>query len=552
MKNESIFKNKDITNNDNINENDEIISNRYKIIHYLGGGASGKVYLATKIYDSNEKYAVKVLNKKKDYFMKIIKYVIKIISDLDSPYIIKMKDYGKGKIKLRGEEPKDIQYIAYEYASNGTLLHYLLEPYSFFEEKYAKIIFKNIARGIQEMHNNNICHRDIKLENILLGPNFTPKICDFGFSRPINKKLLISLAGTEGYAAPEIMKIKKIKDGEKMNKIKDNNKHNNEDKKNENNNKEKIGYDGKKADIFSLGVCLLELVTGEIYENLYIYAEKDELNRFFEEEVKKHLSDKVKELIKNMINYNPEERPDINKILTNEWLSDINENDIDIMKDYFIELNKRKNEIERQNKDRTININQNKIIEIYSSKESHIKRYIPYFEKNYNLEYIDDNQIPIKDFIQINNLLDPLEYMNLIANKIREEMNNREIKGNEIWEYNIKEDNNYFKFEISLENEEEGYEEKSENEEKEEEDEEEEKEEEKEEDFIVKSEEQLEEYENSNYYFKKFIKNKILKIEVKLLQSINGYHLLIFNKISGDIRKYNENISKIISIIKNN
>ena len=65
MKIESIFKNKDITNNDNINENDEIINNRYKIIHYLWGGANGKVYLATKIYDLNEKYAVKVLNKKK-------------------------------------------------------------------------------------------------------------------------------------------------------------------------------------------------------------------------------------------------------------------------------------------------------------------------------------------------------------------------------------------------------------------------------------------------------------------------------------------------------
>ena len=552
MKNEIIFKNEDITNNDNINENDEIISNKYKIIIYLGGGANGKVYMATKINDSNEKYAIKVLNKIKPYFKKIIKYVIKVISDLNSPYIIKMKDYGKGQIKLRGKEPKEIQYIAYEYASNGTLFDYLLEPYTFFEEKYAKIIFKSIAKGIQEMHNHNICHRDIKLENILLGPNFTPKICDFGSSLPIKKKYLTSLAGTEGYAAPEIMRIIKNKDEEEMNKNKDNNKQNNEDKKNE------IGYDGKKADIFSLGVSLLELVTGEMYQNLYIYVEKNELDTFFETEVKKLLSIKVKELIKNLINYNPEERPDINEILKNEWLNDINENNIIVMEDYFIELNKRKKEIERQNEKRKIIINQNLNFEIkYDSRASPIKNNIPFFKSNYNLEYIDDNQIHIKDFIQINGLLDPLEFMNSIANKIKSEMNNKDIKGNEIGEYIIKEDNNYFKFQISLENEEEWNDEKREDETKEEENKEESEEEENEEeeikeDFLVKSEDKFEEYEKSNFNFKKFIENNKLKIEVKLLESINGYHLLVFNKISGDIRKYKENLSKIISIIKNN
>ena len=83
--------------------------------------------------------------------------------------------------------------------------------------------------GLQSIHKENICHRDIKLENILLDENYNPKLCDFGLSE-FNKENLTESVGTVNYAAPEILEQKP--------------------------------YNGFKIDIFSLGVTLLTLVTG--------------------------------------------------------------------------------------------------------------------------------------------------------------------------------------------------------------------------------------------------------------------------------------------------
>ena len=49
-------------------------------------------------------------------------------------------------------------------------------------EKYGKVIFRKILEGVQACHNANICHRDLKMQNILFDEQFNPKICDFGFA----------------------------------------------------------------------------------------------------------------------------------------------------------------------------------------------------------------------------------------------------------------------------------------------------------------------------------------------------------------------------------
>ena len=213
----------------------ESIDDKYIILNSISEGNFGEVFL---VMEKKEKiqYAAKILFKDDKHFDQKIK-LIKTITNLNSPYIINYIESSKeGKIKIKGLDNNFItkQYVIYEYAPKKTICEYLLLPNSnILEEKYAKILFKYILKGIQAMHKAGICHRDIKLGNILLGDKFKPRICDFGFSFECKDTKLIGKCGTWDYCAPEIIR--------------------------------KIGYkpyDGKKADIFSLGITLLYIVSG--------------------------------------------------------------------------------------------------------------------------------------------------------------------------------------------------------------------------------------------------------------------------------------------------
>lgn len=69
-----------------------------------------------------------------------------------------------------------------EYAANGDLLSFLKQKKRL-DENDAKYMFFQICIGLRYIHNLNIIHRDIKLDNILLDDNYRCKICDFGVSR---------------------------------------------------------------------------------------------------------------------------------------------------------------------------------------------------------------------------------------------------------------------------------------------------------------------------------------------------------------------------------
>ena len=83
---------------------------------------------------------------------------------------------------------------------------------------------------VQSCHEMEVCHRDLKLENILVTDGFSPKLCDFGFATK-NAQDLKEYIGTQDHAVPEVLLHKP--------------------------------YDGFKADIFSLGVVLINLTTSK-------------------------------------------------------------------------------------------------------------------------------------------------------------------------------------------------------------------------------------------------------------------------------------------------
>ena len=99
------------------------------------------------------------------------------------------------------------------------------------DEEEAKIIFKQIAEGLQYLHQKNVAHRDMKLENILIDEEGNVKIIDFGFSLVTPKtKPLNVCCGTPSYMSPELMARK--------------------------------NYYGHLVDIWALGIILYILVVG--------------------------------------------------------------------------------------------------------------------------------------------------------------------------------------------------------------------------------------------------------------------------------------------------
>ena len=275
-----------------------ILDNRYYLIKQIDDGATCYLY---KVLDINtgEIKAAKIFKKGRDYEYKQELDSLKSISD--SNYVIKYLSSGEGLLVI-GEAIKR-KYIILEYAK-GSLFKYRLSTNNISEDT-CKYIFYYIILAIKSLHEKGICHRDIKLENILfVGDEYSIKLCDFGFSASFfdkynNKIKLKDGFGSEFHYASEILL--------------------------------KQSYDGEKIDIFTAGVTLLSLVLGK-----YGFFEASVDDRYYDLIIKKKydeywniilwdkkISDDLKKLYIKMVEYIPENRISIDEILKCEWLSDI-------------------------------------------------------------------------------------------------------------------------------------------------------------------------------------------------------------------------------------
>ena len=177
---------KDDTTNELIKRNLEIIGkidSKFYLIKKLGKGSYSKVYLGVSIEQLETKntkdeikfYSIKVINPiKSDISM--FKNEVEFLENIDHDNILKIYAYGAGiKSKIKDEKIKEkkIFYIVMEYIDHGELLNYITKVSPFeskgFGEDLGKLIFSQLLDGLEEIHSKNIFHRDIKLENIMLG-----------------------------------------------------------------------------------------------------------------------------------------------------------------------------------------------------------------------------------------------------------------------------------------------------------------------------------------------------------------------------------------------
>lgn len=97
--------------------------------------------------------------------------------------------------------------ILLEYLANGSL--FKLADLGPFPKAIANGLILQMAEALRYLHQNNITHGDIKLDNLLVSDTYHVKLCDFGFGRkngkrPIEKN---TISGSRGYTAPEIYGI---------------------------------------------------------------------------------------------------------------------------------------------------------------------------------------------------------------------------------------------------------------------------------------------------------------------------------------------------------
>ena len=304
------------------------IDDTYIISEKIGSGGTAKVFLV-KEKDSEEVNVAKVLKEKnnddfsKECFINEINILNFLKRNIDNTYIVKYINSGVGQVKRVGHPITKNRYLILGYEENGNLFDYVHFPESGFSEKHSKLIFFKILKGLQEIHSKNICHRDIKLENILVDETYNPKICDFGFATLCKKKLKRYL-GTPGYKSPQIVN--------------------------------NIPYNGLKNDIFSLGQTLMTLVTGctgylkdaendnELYK--FIKYKLDSYWTILEKGGIKKVSLEFQKLYFDMLSYFEIERPKIDEILNSDWMKeikDLNENQMnDLENEVKSEFKRRK------------------------------------------------------------------------------------------------------------------------------------------------------------------------------------------------------------------
>lgn len=202
------------------------IGGRYQISHQIGGGGMSVVYLAHDVILSRD-VAIKILRydfSNEEELHKRFQREALSATSLAHPNIVSVYDVG---------EDGEMHYIVMEYINGKTLKKYIQE-YAPLSPARAVHIMKQLTSAIAHAHENGIVHRDIKPQNIMVDENGDVKVTDFGIATSLNATALTqtnSVLGTVHYLSPE---------------------------------QARGGIATTKSDLYSLGIVLYELLTGEL------------------------------------------------------------------------------------------------------------------------------------------------------------------------------------------------------------------------------------------------------------------------------------------------
>ncbi|XP_067946036.1 serine/threonine-protein kinase 33-like isoform X2 [Watersipora subatra] len=303
-------------------DDEAVIESMFSMGKKLGQGSFGIVREAVDI-NTGKKWAVKAVNKEKagSSAVKLLEREVSILKRVNHHHIIHLEQVFETSKKM---------YLVMELCEHGEIAD-MLKTQLYFKEDEARKIIGDLASAISYLHKNDIVHRDLKLENILVHKNEESndlhiKVTDFGLSVVKDgvghESMMQQFCGTPIYMPPEIVDNKTY---------------------------------SQQCDVWAMGVITYYLLAGSPpfrardEETLYEYIKKGEIN--FKENYIRDCSPAAHQCIQGMLKVDPAHRFTASEVLNHQWITGIHNgttrgNVLELMKQWKDDLGE-ENEFER-------------------------------------------------------------------------------------------------------------------------------------------------------------------------------------------------------------
>uniref|UniRef100_A0A668AXI2 Serine/threonine-protein kinase PLK4 n=1 Tax=Myripristis murdjan TaxID=586833 RepID=A0A668AXI2_9TELE len=256
----------------------------FKVLTMLGKGSFACVYRAKSVKTGVE-VAIKTIDKKAMHKAGMVQRVtneVEIQCRLKHPSILELYNYF---------EDSNYVYLVLEMCHNGEMSRYLKERKMPFSEDEARHFMHQIVKGMLYLHTHGIMHRDLTLSNLLLTSNMNIKIADFGLATQLklpNEKHF-TMCGTPNYISPEVATR---------------------------------SAHGLESDVWSLGCMFYAFLTG--HPPFDTDTVKHTLTKVVlgEYEMPSHVSDEAQDLIHQLLQKDPAQRPSLSAVLDHPFMTE--------------------------------------------------------------------------------------------------------------------------------------------------------------------------------------------------------------------------------------